>query len=120
MVRGFFDPELLVERDGWAIDNIGLDENDVNVQINRDPFQLRDEAGRYTATPMGFEHSKVVDVDLAAILLKLVEHIGRETGNVSMADCLRYDGDEMRLGQKARVRAIRRSQKPISMVSVIG
>ena len=88
-----------VEGDGGFAE-VGLHEDDVDVALGGDLAQHVDGAGGDAAAAVGFEHGEIVDVDLAPVLLELVELVGGKAADHGVA-IERGDGDEMRLGEEA-------------------
>src|SRR3546814_2350042 len=64
-----------VERYGGFILEIGLHEDDVAAALRADLPELLDERRRDALAPVRLGHRQIVDVDLASLLLELLELI---------------------------------------------
>lgn len=78
----FAHAELRVARHRRRIRTIGLHEYDVCPPIGRDPPEFQDQSHRDALPAVGGGNREVVDVDLAALLLELVQLVlGREAAH---------------------------------------
>lgn len=81
MQRRLAKAPFAVERDGRRIHKIGLNHDDMGAEIRGDGLQMLDQARRnLLATRLGVDR-EIVDVDLAALLLELLQLIGDEAAD---------------------------------------
>src|SRR3546814_5303225 len=71
----FANAQFGVERYGGFILEIGLHEDDVAAALRADLPELLDERRRDALAPVRLGHRQIVDVDLASLLLELLELI---------------------------------------------
>src|SRR5262249_46220185 len=101
-------PELRVERDRRRVFVVGLDEDDVGAARDGDLLQLMDESRGDSFAPVGFGDTKIVDVDLAALLLEFMQLVRGDSADdlVSLGRGERDEG--ITLEQAAKVGLARR------------
>ena len=95
----FAGAELRVQGDGGRVAQIGLDEHDMGAAQGGGSLQRADQPGRDALAAVALGDGQVVEVDLAALSLELVEHVGCEAADGAIA-LERHDGDEVVAGEE--------------------
>jgi hypothetical protein len=100
--------ELLVQRDGRVVAVISLDVDDPRAPLGRDLAEALDQRGRHSLAPVIRGNRQVIDVNLAPLLLELVELVGDEPA-AHLARSNRHQRDDVFLRQLApEIRVVRR------------
>lgn len=103
MQHGLALPELVVEGERRLVAVIALDEDHPGAALAGDAAQRVDQRGRDATAAPGLGHREVVDVDLAAFLLELLELVGDQPAGDVPADARDKDADVRPRQQPAQV-----------------
>src|SRR6266849_3894038 len=75
MVRRLLSSDRRVESDCWSIDQVSLHKDDVDVALRSNVAKFVYEPSGNALAPVAFCNRQVIDVNLAPILLELVQHV---------------------------------------------
>src|SRR6516225_1078039 len=99
MMCGLHRAERTIERDGGTILQVRLHEDHIGTLARSNIFQCIDRSGSNTLASMSVRDGKIVDIDLAPLLLKFLQHVsGKTTDNSPFHH--RYDHNEMFLAEQ--------------------
>src|SRR6516165_5836421 len=99
MMCDFHRAERTIERDGGTILQVRLHEDHIGTLGRGNLFQRIDCSASNTFAPMSVRDSKIVDIDLAPLLLKFLQYVCGKTTDNSLFHH-RYDNNEMFLAEQ--------------------
>src|SRR5882672_5929321 len=81
VLHAFANSQSRIQGKSWCIVVICLNEDDVRSTGYGNSLELLDQCRGYALATVRFGHGQIVDVDLTALLLKLLQLVGRNAAD---------------------------------------